>query len=40
MQLVAVNKCEINAETPIGRLNQMIEESDPLIRDLSHSVVV
>lgn len=40
MQIVAVNKSEINASTPIGRLKQMIEESDPLISDLAHSVVL
>jgi len=40
MQLVALNKSDINTSTPIGRLKQLIEDSDPLISDLSHSVVL
>ena len=40
MQLVAINKSDINTSTPIGRLKQLIQDSDPLISDLAHSVVL
>ena len=40
MQIVALNKSDINTSTPIGRLKQLIEDSDPLISDLAHSVVL
>ena len=40
MQMVAVNKTDIDTSTPIGRLKQLIEDSDPLIADLAHSVVL
>ena len=40
MQVVALNQNSINPNTARGRLNQLVEDSDPLIRDLAQSVVL